>query len=179
VSDYYGMNSTTFGNDCQSPLSGRSQRRPIEETACHSLHFGESSEMKTISIPPRDQGTPGSTASAESHIISPARPITRTIPFSIPTRWSSLHRRISSGRLCNPSTPRTGTPPHGPCPPAFPAGSGGFAPGETDERGRSRDVHKNINIYLSKIISLYRKNWARLIQKIGACPRLDRRRSIP
>ena len=25
----------------------------------------------------------------------------------------------------------------------------------------------------------YRKNWARLIQKIGACPRLDRGRSIP
>ncbi|MBU1207791.1 MAG: hypothetical protein KKH04_12820 [Proteobacteria bacterium] len=25
----------------------------------------------------------------------------------------------------------------------------------------------------------YRKNWARLIQKIGACPRLGRGRSIP
>jgi hypothetical protein len=25
----------------------------------------------------------------------------------------------------------------------------------------------------------YRKNWARLIQKIGACPRLDRGRWIP
>ena len=25
----------------------------------------------------------------------------------------------------------------------------------------------------------YRKNWARLIQKIGACPRLDRGRPIP
>jgi hypothetical protein len=25
----------------------------------------------------------------------------------------------------------------------------------------------------------YRKNWARLIQKIGACPRLDRGRGIP
>ena len=25
----------------------------------------------------------------------------------------------------------------------------------------------------------YRKNWARLIQKIGACPRLDRGRRIP
>ena len=25
----------------------------------------------------------------------------------------------------------------------------------------------------------YRKNWARLIQKIGACPRLDRGSSIP
>ena len=32
---------------------------------------------------------------------------------------------------------------------------------------------------VDKSLKEYWKNWARLIQKIGACPRLDRGRSIP
>jgi hypothetical protein len=48
-------------------------------------------------------------------------------------------------------------------------------------RGKRKETDDGVPSILEegKSSKEYRKNWARLIQKIGACPRLDQGRSIP